>query len=355
MLVKLKDLLTIKNGSDYKRLSPGDIPVIGTGGIMLYVNKFLYDKEAILLPRKGSLNNIMYVDKPFWTVDTMFYAIPNQKKVNAKYLYYHLSLIDFSRLDVGSTIPSMTASLYYSLTIDLPTLEVQNKIANALSTIDSQIKRNEAMVKRLQVLAQTIFYKFYGDNIKNFNGILSDLCSLPSGYSFKPSNYVENGKYKLITIKNVNGSFVDTKNVDTINDIPNNMKSFCYLNIGDILVSLTGNVGRISINSSLNCLLNQRVSKLIFKDNKYRLYVYLLLNSEYYQEKMKQMANGTSQKNLSPLDVEKLRIFIPDNIDEFYKFTKDILNQLCLLNLSSTNLNSLKINLLPLLINGQIQ
>ena len=204
-------------------------------------------------------------------------------------------------------------------------------------------------------MAQTIFYKFYGDNIKNFNGILSDLCSLPSGYSFKPSNYVENGKYKLITIKNVNGSFVDTKNVDTINDIPNNMKSFCYLNIGDILVSLTGNVGRISINSSLNCLLNQRVSKLIFKDNKYRLYIYLLLNSEYYQEKMKQMANGTSQKNLSPLDVEKLRIFIPDNIDEFYKFTKDILDQLCLLNLSSTNLNSFKIKLLPLLINGQIQ
>lgn len=370
MLVKLKDIATFINGRAYlmpELQNAGKYRIVRVGNFSGKDEWFYSDME--LDPEKYcEKGDLLYkwacnFGPEIWKEEKAIYhyhiwkVIPDESKVNKFYLYYKLAFMTPYWLSStnGSTMVHITKEIMENKTIELPNIDTQNKIAKILTRLDTQIERNETIVKRLQVLAQTIFYKFYGDNIKNFNGILSDLCSLPSGYSFKPSNYVENGKYKLITIKNVNGSFVDTKNVDTINDIPNNMKSFCYLNIGDILVSLTGNVGRISINSSLNCLLNQRVSKLIFKDNKYRLYIYLLLNSEYYQEKMKQMANGTSQKNLSPLDVEKLRIFIPDNIDEFYKFTKDILDQLCLLNLSSTNLNSFKIKLLPLLINGQIQ
>lgn len=202
-------------------------------------------------------------------------------------------------------------------------------------------------------MAQSIFNKFYGTKIYNFNGTIGDLCHLYSGYSFKPSDYIKNGKYKLITIKNVNGTFVDIDKTETLETIPSKMKSFCFLNKGDILLSLTGNVGRISINSVSNCLLNQRVAKICC-NNKFKFYLYLLLTSSYYQEKMQQIANGTSQKNLSPLDVEKMQIFIPNDIDAFYETTKDILNQLCLLNSSSLNLGSLKKQLLPLLMNGQL-
>ncbi len=353
MLVKLKDLLLIKNGSDYKHLPAGDIPVIGTGGVMLYVNKFLYDKEAILLPRKGSLNNIMYINKPFWTVDTMFYAIPNSKIVNAIFLYYRLKLFDFTKYDVGSTIPSMTASLYYSLSIDLPPLEIQNKIASILSSIDVQIERNSFMVKKLQVLTQGIFNNFYGRKIYSFNASMSEVCKFPSGYAFEPSYYRIDGNYQLVTIKNVNGIFVDNQKIDCLSKLPPKMKLFCYLKVGDILLSLTGNVGRISINTLNNALLNQRVAKFVC-DEKYKAYLYILLNTNYYQEKLKQMASGTSQKNLSPNGIENLKIYVPDNINDFNMTTNEIFSQLCKINLLTSKLQEIKNKLLPLLINQQL-
>lgn len=204
-------------------------------------------------------------------------------------------------------------------------------------------------------MSQTIFNKFFNNKIYEFNGNLQDLCTLPSGFSFEPSYYVTDGKYKLITIKNVNGIFVDSDRVDTLNKIPPRMKDYCNLTKGDILISLTGNVGRISINSMSNCLLNQRVSKLICNNDKHKFYLFMLLNTNYYQRKMQQMASGTSQKNLSPLDVENLRIYIPDNIDEFNNATKNILCQLCEINTFSIRLQDLKNKLLPLLINRQIE
>lgn len=95
---KLRELLTIKNGKDHKQLKEGVYPVLGSGGVMRYVDTFLYDKPSVLLPRKGTLNNIQYSDKPFWTVDTLYYTEVNEKKVNAYYLYNYLKLLDLSKI-----------------------------------------------------------------------------------------------------------------------------------------------------------------------------------------------------------------------------------------------------------------
>ncbi len=81
----LGDLLEIKYGKDHKELSKGNIPCFGSGGIMRYVDDNLYEDESILIPRKGSLNNVLYQDKPFWTVDTMFWSIINKQKVLPKF------------------------------------------------------------------------------------------------------------------------------------------------------------------------------------------------------------------------------------------------------------------------------
>ena len=152
----LKDCIVIKNGKDYSHLSNGDVPVFGTGGILTHVDKHLYDAEALLLPRKGSLNNVMYIDKKkFWTVDTMFYAVPKSDDINLKYLYYYLTLIDIKKLDVGSTIPSMTSGLYYQINVDIPAKEKQDKVVKILSSIDEQIERNNAMIQKIPFLNTT--------------------------------------------------------------------------------------------------------------------------------------------------------------------------------------------------------
>ena len=113
---KLRELLKIYNGTKYDHLNKGDIPLYGSGGLMSHVNEALYSGEAILLPRKGTLSNIMYVNESFWTVDTMYYAVVNDKLADAFYLYSYLSQLDLSNLDSGSTLPSMTKSAYSSQT-----------------------------------------------------------------------------------------------------------------------------------------------------------------------------------------------------------------------------------------------
>ena len=116
----LQDYLTIKNGKDHKSLREGLFPVYGSGGLMRHVESYLYEGESVLFPRKGSLNHIMYLDEAFWTVDTMFYTemkIPN----SAKYIFYSVNRIDFTGLDSGTGVPSMTSTTLYSIKVRRPT------------------------------------------------------------------------------------------------------------------------------------------------------------------------------------------------------------------------------------------
>ena len=146
---KLRDLLVIKNGCDHKRLKVGGFPVYGSGGIMRYVDSYLYNKPSILLPRKGTLSNIQYAEKPFWTVDTIYYTEINTHLVNSYYLYLYLKMLDLSNLDSGTGVPSMTFDSYYNLVIELPEKEIQDKIAKIIYNINSKIALNQEINRNL--------------------------------------------------------------------------------------------------------------------------------------------------------------------------------------------------------------
>ena len=148
--VILNDFLIIKNGRDHKLLATGNYPVYGSGGEMRRVSAYLYNGEAILMPRKGSLNNIMYVNKAFWTVDTMFYSemkIPNC----AKYVFFAIKDIDFTRWDSGTGVPSMTASLLYSIPLVKPNDLILQIFDNVLLPIFQKLEKvqleNENLTK----------------------------------------------------------------------------------------------------------------------------------------------------------------------------------------------------------------
>lgn len=174
---RLSELLTIKNGKDYKHLNEGDIPVFGSGGYMLSVDSYLYDKASILLPRKGTLSNIQFYDKgKFWTVDTCFYSIINEKLVVPYYLYRYLRSLDLSGYDTGASIPSMTQKTYNSIKVDLPSVAVQQKIASILSAYDSQIENNQKRIKLLEQMAENLYkewfvrFRFPGYETAEFEG-----------------------------------------------------------------------------------------------------------------------------------------------------------------------------------------
>lgn len=136
---RLEGVLEIRYGKDHKHIDDGNIPILGSGGVMRYGNKSLYTGESVLIPRKGTLNNIMYRDDSFWTVDTMFYTIPKEEHV-CKYLYYVLSGINMESMNPGAALPSMTTNILNRLKIILPHKAILEKFDKIMSSHYCEIK-----------------------------------------------------------------------------------------------------------------------------------------------------------------------------------------------------------------------
>ena len=163
----ISDILIIKNGKDYKHLSDGNYPVYGTGGIITYVNSFVYDKPSVLIPRKGSLSKVYYVEEPFWNVDTIYYTVINSKIVIPKYIYYILSNMHLEKLNIAGGIPSLTQATLYKIKIPVPSLEVQEKLVNILNKFDKIINGiSEGLPAEIEARQQQ--YEYYRDKILTF-------------------------------------------------------------------------------------------------------------------------------------------------------------------------------------------
>ena len=145
---KLGDLLTIKNGKDHKHLKEGSFAVYGSGGLMRKVDSFLYDGESVLIPRKGTLNNVMYVDEKFWTVDTMFYTVMNEPYYG-KYIYYSVRDIDFMARNSGTGVPSMTSGYLNTISIMLPDAQILENFNNQVTPLFKKVQLNTKQIEAL--------------------------------------------------------------------------------------------------------------------------------------------------------------------------------------------------------------
>lgn len=153
--VKLSEFIEVKYGKDHKDLQEGNIPVYGSGGVMRYANRALYDKESVLIPRKGSLNNIIYIDEPFWSVDTMFYTTMKKENI-AKYFYEFIRTKDFLNLDTGSAVPSMTTEYLNAMEILNPDEKTLEVFEDNVSKIYTEIKKNNIELVKLNQLKELV-------------------------------------------------------------------------------------------------------------------------------------------------------------------------------------------------------
>lgn len=162
---RLEEILEIKYGKDHKKLDNGNIPVYGSGGIMRYVNKFLYDQDSILIPRKGTLSNLFYITSPFWSVDTMFYTKIKQKHFG-KYIYYFLKTIDLASMDVGSAVPSLTTELLKRINILVPPKNEIVKYDNIVSRYFNIMGSNTIENQTLTTLRDTLLPKLISGEVR---------------------------------------------------------------------------------------------------------------------------------------------------------------------------------------------
>ena len=183
---------------------------------------------------------------------------------------------------------------------------------------------------------------------------LNKWLEIKSGFAFKSETYISKGKFKVVTIKNVQDHHLDTSSCDYVYEIPQGMKEWCSLSVNDRLISLTGNCGRLCIVTEKDLLLNQRVGLLACNDE-YIDYAYLLLSSEEYQTLSNNLAKGAAQANLSPVDLCKNIAVLPklDVLEKFNRQIKPIVASYIQNEIQIAELTKQRDELLPLLMNGQ--
>ena len=381
---KLRELLKIYNGTKYDHLNKGDIPLYGSGGLMSHVDEALYSGEAILLPRKGTLSNIMYVNESFWTVDTMYYAVVNDKLADAFYLYSYLSQLDLSNLDSGSTLPSMTKSAYESIVVKLPDLNIQKAVANILFNLRKKLEINNQINQELEAMAKTLYdYWFVQFDFPDQNGKpykssggkmvynqelkreipegwgvekLGDVAKFKNGINYEKTSSGSE-KVKIINVRNISSStiFVNQTDLDEIS-LENDKSTKFIVNEGMILITRSGIPGATRLVSELEAktvysgfIIGSEVNDLIFKN----LIFYYLKNVE---EVLKNQSAGTIMKNISQSVLTDMIISLPPQnvLLKFNSIIDNLLEQMKNVQRQNQELTQLRDWLLPMLMNGQL-
>jgi type I restriction enzyme S subunit len=384
---KLKQLLSIKNGRDHKELNSGNIPVYGSGGIMRYGDKAMYNDESILLPRKGTLANIQYVNKPFWTVDTIYYSIVNKELANPFYLFNFLKVLDLSKLNTGTGVPSMTFDSYYNLDIVLPELEVQQKIASVLAALDSKIELNNRINAELEAMAKTLYdywfvqFDFPDKNGKPYKssggkmvwneelkreipegwekGSLSSLGDIIGG-STPPreiEEYFTTNGTAWITPKdlslNAGNKFIAKGELD-VSDKGIKTASLNIMPKGTILLSSRAPVGYLAI-SREDVTINQGFKSFVPNKGFSTEFVYYSIKNMI--PTIENNAVGSTFKEISAGTLKTIPIYLPDKkvVDNYTDIVKPIFERQNSLEVENQKLTELRDWLLPMLMNGQVK
>lgn len=334
-------------------------------------NDLLFARQSLVASGAGKCSIVREVKEPTTFESHLIRVRLDTTKAVPLFYYYYFK----SPLSPMKTIVTICAqagirgSDLATLSVECPDLPTQRRIASILSAYDDLIENNRRQIKLLEEAAQRLYREWFvelrfpgHESVKVVDGVpegwmkgtVDNIVKLLSGYPFKSSEYVSSGKYRLITIKNVKDGEFSPDNVDYIDQLPDKVPSHCILTEGDILLSLTGNIGRVCIVNGYNYLLNQRVAKL---QTLHPAYAYCMFRSKEMLNKMTALSNGVAQQNLSPIRAEKIRILIPSSnlLFQFKNIVEPIISQIILLNNQITFACEARDRLLPELMDGEME
>ena len=284
--------------------------------------------------------------------------------IERDFLYWLLRTREYQGFIIGSATgtsvkhTSPTTIRQYSTFIP-NSISEQKAIAAVLSSLDDKIDLLHRQNQTLEAMAQTLFRQWFIEEAREDweTKKIKDLVEIQSGFAFKSSTFSDVGKYKLITIKAVQDGYLDITNVDEIDFIADKVPRYCALEKNDILLSLTGNVGRCCLVDRSNLLLNQRVAKLKPIEDSNWAFTYILFRQTAMKQNLEDLSKGSAQANLSPIETGLIEIVVPKD-DFFIKFSAEV-TPLMLKVMSNKiqiqTLTQLRDTLLPKLMSGEIR
>ena len=248
----------------------------------------------------------------------------NQQKTVIGYKGYAFSSTAFHhqirRIAQGTKIYSINSKNFSECYIGIPSKEEQKKIATLLRLIDERIATQNKIIEDLKKLKSAISkLLFTRKDLLETTIRLADIATLKNGYAFQSSKYNILGKWKIITIANVSGGrYINEEDCNCIINLPNDIQDHQVLKEGDILISLTGNVGRVSLCKDGNYLLNQRVGLLHIMKNVNQEFLYQVLSSRRFENSMLACGQGAAQMNIGKGDVENFVLPYSSNANNIH-------------------------------------
>ena len=252
----------------------------------------------------------------------------NQQKTVVGYKGYAFSSTAFHhqirRIAQGTKIYSINSKNFSECYIGIPSKEEQKKIATLLRLIDERIVTQTKIIEELKKLKSAISkHLFMRKDLLETTVCLSDIATLKNGYAFQSSKYNALGKWKIITIANVSGErYINDKDCNRIINLPNDIQDHQVLKEGDVLISLTGNVGRVSLCNVGSYLLNQRVGLLQVAKNVEQEFLYQVLSSHNFENSMIACGQGAAQMNIGKGDVESYVLPYSSNANNIHLVAK---------------------------------
>lgn len=329
---KLGDLVDVCSGKDYKHLEPGDIPVFGTGGYMLSVNEALsYDKDAIGIGRKGTIDKPYILKAPFWTVDTLFYAIPRDSEC-LNFSNYIFQNINWRKKDESTGVPSLSKNAINNTLVEIPNRQEQLRIGKYLGTLDHLSTLHQRHLDEQKALKKYFLQNMFpakGEKVPRirFQGFTGDWEERKLGEIYKTIGnafvgtatpyYVDSGHFYLES-NNVKDGQINRNTEVFINDEFYNNQRDKWLHTDDMVMVQSGHVGHSAvIPKELN---NTAAHALImFKELKVQVNPYFL-NYQYQTYKAKKQINniavGNTIKHILASSMQEFIVDIPSYTEQ---------------------------------------
>lgn len=318
------DVLIIKNGRNQRVVEnpDGKYPIYGSGGIMGYADDYICEADTVIVGRKGSINNPIFVEEPFWNVDTAFGLVAKQEVLLPRYLYYFCRNYDFERLNKAVTIPSLTKSDLLKIEIVLPSLRIQEEVVNRLLKIEAVIQLRQKQLQKLDELVKARFVEMFGDPVRNSMGFptepMTTVCAIIDGDRGKnypkQDEFSDTGYCLFLNAKNVTATGFSFESRMFITKEKDNALHNGKLERGDVVLTTRGTLGNLAFYDDSVPFENVRINSgmVILRMNKSVMTeVFFIEQFKLQLQSIKgKIASGSAQPQLPISTMNKIRILL---------------------------------------------
>lgn len=312
-----KDVLDVKNGKNQREVEcpDGQYPIYGSGGVMGYASDYICEADTVIIGRKGSINNPIYAEEPFWNVDTAFGLCAKKDILLPKYLFYFCIKFDFERLNRTVTIPSLTKSDLLKIKIQVPSLDVQQEVIDKLTKIESILNFRKQELKLLDELVRGRFVELFGDPVSNSYGLpeatLPELGVFGRGVSkHRPRNDPKllGGDYPLIQTGDIaNAGLYITSYNSTYSEF--GLKQSKMWEKGTLCITIAANIAKTAILEFDACFPDSVVG---FTANERTNNIFIHYWFSFFQAILESQAPESAQKNINLKILSELKVIVPE-------------------------------------------